>query len=76
MEASVSPAWRICALVMTPCWRAANAIQVEAEEIKKTIKQQIDEALKRMATVDAEKAAWSAPGVTSVKSYITVWAAA
>ena len=28
--------------------------KVEAEEIKKTIKQQIDEALKRMATVDAE----------------------
>ena len=75
MESSVSPAWRICALVMTPCW-AANAIQVEAEEIKKTIKQQIDEALERMATVDAEKAAWSAPGVTSVKNYITVRAAA
>jgi osmotically-inducible protein OsmY len=77
--------------------------KVEAEEIKKSIKQQIDEALKRMATVDAEniqvevqgseiilrgtvrswaerheaeKAAWSAPGVTSVKNYITVRAAA
>ena len=77
--------------------------KVEAEEIKKSVKQQIDEALKRMATVDAEniqvevqgseillrgavrswaerheaeKAAWSAPGVTSVKNYITVRAAA
>jgi osmotically-inducible protein OsmY len=77
--------------------------KVEAEEIKKSIKQQIDEALKRMATIDAEniqvevqgseiilrgtvrswaerheaeKAAWSAPGVTSVKNYITVRAAA
>jgi osmotically-inducible protein OsmY len=77
--------------------------KVDAEEIKKSIKQQIDEALKRMATVDAEnirvevqgseiilrgtvrswaerheaeKAAWSAPGVTSVKNYITVRAAA
>jgi len=77
--------------------------KVEAEEIKKSIKQQIDEALKRMAAVDAEniqvevqgseiilrgtvrswaerheaeKAAWSAPGVTSVKNYITMRAAA
>ena len=77
--------------------------KVEAEEIKKSVKQQIDEALRRMATVDAEniqvevqgseivlrgtvrswaerheaeKAAWSAPGVTSVKNYITVRAAA
>jgi osmotically-inducible protein OsmY len=77
--------------------------KVEAEEVKKSVKQQIDEALKRMAAVDAEniqvevqgseivlrgtvrswaerheaeKAAWAAPGVTSVKNYITVRAAA
>jgi osmotically-inducible protein OsmY len=77
--------------------------KVEAEEVKKSIKQQIDEALRRMAAVDAEniqvevqgsdiilrgtvrswaerheaeKAAWAAPGVTSVKNYITVRAAA
>ena len=77
--------------------------KVEAEEIKKQIKGKIEEALKRMAAIDAEsiqvdvqgseivlrgtvrswaerheaeKAAWSAPGVTSVKNYITVRAAA
>jgi len=80
-----------------------NLITIKAKVEPKEIKEKIEEALKRMATVDAEniqvevqgseivlrgtvrswaerheaeKAAWSAPGVTSVKNYITVRAAA
>ena len=80
-----------------------NLITIKPKVEPKEIKEKIEEALKRMATVDAEniqvevqgseivlrgtvrswaerheaeKAAWSAPGVTSVKNYITVRAAA
>jgi len=80
-----------------------NLITIKPKVEPKEIKEKIEDALKRMATVDAEniqvevqgseivlrgtvrswaerheaeKAAWSAPGVTSVKNYITVRAAA
>jgi osmotically-inducible protein OsmY len=80
-----------------------NLVTIKPKVEPKEIKEKIEEALKRMATVDAgniqvevqgseivlrgtvrswaerheaEKAAWSAPGVTSVKNYITVRAAA
>jgi osmotically-inducible protein OsmY len=80
-----------------------NLITIKPKVEPNEIKEKIEEALKRMATVDAgniqvevqgseivlrgtvrswaerheaEKAAWSAPGVTSVKNYITVRAAA
>jgi osmotically-inducible protein OsmY len=80
-----------------------NLITIKPKVEPREIKEKIEEALKRMATVDAgniqvevqgseivlrgtvrswaerheaEKAAWSAPGVTSVKNYITVRAAA
>jgi osmotically-inducible protein OsmY len=80
-----------------------NLVTIKPKVEPKEIKEKIEDALKRMATVDAEnvqvevqgseivlrgtvrswaerheaeKAAWSAPGVTSVKNYITVRAAA
>jgi osmotically-inducible protein OsmY len=80
-----------------------NLITIKPKVEPKEIKEKIEDALKRMATVDAEniqvevqgseivlrgtvrswaerheaeKVAWSAPGVTSVKNYITVRAAA
>jgi osmotically-inducible protein OsmY len=80
-----------------------NLITIKPKVEPSEIKEKIEEALKRMARVDAgniqvevqgseivlrgtvrswaerheaEKAAWSAPGVTSVKNYITVRAAA
>ena len=80
-----------------------NLVTIKPKVEPKEIKEKIEEALKRMATVDAgniqvevqgseivlrgtvrswaerheaEKAAWSAPGVTSVKNYITVRAVA
>ena len=80
-----------------------NLVTIKPKVEPKAIKEKIEDALKRMATVDAEnvqvevqgseivlrgtvrswaerheaeKAAWSAPGVTSVKNYITVRAAA
>ena len=80
-----------------------NLVTIKPKVEPKEIKEKIEEALKRMAAVDAEniqvevqgseiilrgtvrswaerheaeKAAWSAPGVTSVKNYITVRAAA
>jgi osmotically-inducible protein OsmY len=80
-----------------------NLVTIKPKVEPREIKEKIEDALKRMATVDAEnvqvevqgseivlrgtvrswaerheaeKAAWSAPGVTSVKNYITVRAAA
>jgi osmotically-inducible protein OsmY len=80
-----------------------NLITIKPKVEPKEIKEKIEEALKRMAALDAEniqvevqgseivlrgtvrswaerheaeKAAWSAPGVTAVKNYITVRAAA
>jgi osmotically-inducible protein OsmY len=80
-----------------------NLVTIKPKVEPREIKEKIEDALKRMAIVDAgniqvevqgseivlrgtvrswaerheaEKAAWSAPGVTSVKNYITVRAAA
>jgi osmotically-inducible protein OsmY len=80
-----------------------NLVTIKPKVEPNEIKEKIEDALKRMATVDAdniqvevqgseivlrgtvrswaerheaEKTAWAAPGVTSVKNYITVKAAA
>ncbi|HEY8976936.1 MAG TPA: BON domain-containing protein, partial [Burkholderiaceae bacterium] len=60
---------RIGAALSRHAWREANAIQVGVKGSTVTLRGRIDSLAERNA---AEGAAWSAPGVTTVVSELTI----